>query len=50
MIWVWQVKPSLFYGDIVRSFAETCNLPVACYIVSGEYGPVVIILELSPFN
>lgn len=31
------VKPSLFYTDIVRSFADKKTLPVACYVVSGEY-------------
>ncbi|KAF1331179.1 Vacuolar protein, partial [Globisporangium splendens] len=31
------VKPSLFYADIVKSFADKKTLPVACYIVSGEY-------------
>jgi porphobilinogen synthase len=31
------VKPSLFYGDIVQSFASKKTLPVACYVVSGEY-------------
>ncbi|DBA02422.1 TPA: hypothetical protein N0F65_008636 [Lagenidium giganteum] len=31
------VKPSLFYADIVQSFAAQKSLPVACYIVSGEY-------------
>jgi porphobilinogen synthase len=31
------VKPALFYGDIIRRFAETAQRPVACYVVSGEY-------------
>ncbi|WDE98737.1 porphobilinogen synthase [Lentisphaera profundi] len=31
------VKPGLAYLDIVRSFAETSDLPVAVYNVSGEY-------------
>ncbi|RLN95044.1 hypothetical protein BBJ28_00023786 [Nothophytophthora sp. Chile5] len=31
------VKPSLFYADIVASFAAKKSLPVACYLVSGEY-------------
>lgn len=31
------VKPSLFYTDIVASFAAKKTLPVACYVVSGEY-------------
>jgi porphobilinogen synthase len=31
------VKPALFYGDIVARFAACQTVPVACYIVSGEY-------------
>lgn len=31
------VKPCLFYGDIIKSFAETSDVPVAVYVVSGEY-------------
>lgn len=31
------VKPSLFYTDIVRTFANTGTVPVVCYVVSGEY-------------
>ena len=31
------VKPALFYGDIIKEFAQKSNLPVACYVVSGEY-------------
>jgi len=31
------VKPALFYGDIIKEFAQTSVLPVACYVVSGEY-------------
>jgi len=31
------VKPSLFYGDIVKSVSENAQVPVACYVVSGEY-------------
>ncbi|OQR81421.1 delta-aminolevulinic acid dehydratase [Thraustotheca clavata] len=31
------VKPSLFYGDIVKELSEKKLVPVACYIVSGEY-------------
>lgn len=31
------VKPSLFYADIVARFAAEKTVPVACYIVSGEY-------------
>jgi porphobilinogen synthase len=31
------VKPALFYSDIIQSFANQAERPVACYIVSGEY-------------
>jgi porphobilinogen synthase len=31
------VKPALFYGDIISSFAQKGDVPVAAYIVSGEY-------------
>lgn len=31
------VKPSLFYTDIVARLAAKQALPVACYVVSGEY-------------
>lgn len=31
------VKPCLFYGDIVKAFAEAADVPVAVYVVSGEY-------------
>nr|AKG25419.1 HemB [Hematodinium sp. SG-2015] len=31
------VKPSLWYGDIIRSFAQNSDVPVAAYVVSGEY-------------
>ena len=31
------VKPALFYGDIISEFAKTADVPVAVYIVSGEY-------------
>lgn len=31
------VKPALFYGDIIAKFKENSNLPVAAYVVSGEY-------------
>ena len=31
------VKPALFYGDIIRDMASLSNLPVACYVVSGEF-------------
>ncbi|KAF1792426.1 Delta-aminolevulinic acid dehydratase, active site [Phytophthora cactorum] len=31
------VKPSLFYSDIVASFAAKKTVPVVCYLVSGEY-------------
>lgn len=32
------VKPSLFYGDIIKEFTQRQqSLPVAAYVVSGEY-------------
>jgi porphobilinogen synthase len=31
------VKPCLFYGDIIRKFSESSNVPIAAYVVSGEY-------------
>ncbi|GBG28226.1 Delta-aminolevulinic acid dehydratase [Hondaea fermentalgiana] len=31
------VKPALFYGDIIKEYAQRSVLPIACYIVSGEY-------------
>mmetsp|Transcript_3430 Transcript_3430/g.5243 ORF Transcript_3430/g.5243 Transcript_3430/m.5243 type:complete len:333 (+) Transcript_3430:64-1062(+) len=31
------VKPCLFYGDIVKEYSQQSNLPIACYVVSGEY-------------
>ncbi|KAF4660662.1 hypothetical protein FOZ61_003853 [Perkinsus olseni] len=31
------VKPCLFYGDIIRQFKESCNIPIVAYVVSGEY-------------
>lgn len=31
------VKPSLFYTDIVQTFAKLKKVPVVAYVVSGEY-------------
>ncbi len=31
------VKPCLMYGDIIRTFRAKANVPVAVYVVSGEY-------------
>jgi porphobilinogen synthase len=31
------VKPSLFYGDLVKELSAKKLVPVACYVVSGEY-------------
>jgi porphobilinogen synthase len=31
------VKPGLFYGDLIKTFSEQSLLPIAVYIVSGEY-------------
>ena len=34
------VKPALAYMDLIRRVRDTCDLPVACYNVSGEYAMV----------
>ena len=34
------VKPAMTYLDIVREVADTVNVPVAAYSVSGEYAMV----------
>ena len=34
------VKPALAYMDLIRSVREFCDVPVACYNVSGEYSMV----------
>jgi porphobilinogen synthase len=34
------VKPALAYMDLIRRVRESCDLPVACYNVSGEYAMV----------
>ncbi|KAI9895403.1 hypothetical protein PsorP6_018709 [Peronosclerospora sorghi] len=34
------VKPTLFYSDIVASFAAKNLVPVVCYLVSGKYNMV----------
>jgi porphobilinogen synthase len=34
------VKPALAYMDLIRSVRESCDLPVACYNVSGEFAMV----------
>jgi len=34
------VKPALAYMDLIRSVRDFCDLPVACYNVSGEYAMV----------
>jgi len=31
------VKPSLMYTDIIADFKARCDVPVAAYVVSGEY-------------
>ena len=31
------VKPALFYTDIIQSYSKSANVPIAAYIVSGEY-------------
>jgi porphobilinogen synthase len=34
------VKPALAYMDLIRSVRDFCDLPVACYNVSGEFAMV----------
>ena len=34
------VKPALSYLDIIRDIKQICNVPIACYNVSGEYSMV----------
>jgi len=34
------VKPALAYLDVLREVADTVDLPVACYNVSGEYSMI----------
>jgi porphobilinogen synthase len=34
------VKPALAYMDLIRRVREACDVPVACYNVSGEYAMV----------
>jgi porphobilinogen synthase len=34
------VKPAMAYMDLIRSVRDFCDLPVACYNVSGEYAMV----------
>jgi porphobilinogen synthase len=34
------VKPALAYMDLIRAVREVCDVPVACYNVSGEYAMV----------
>ena len=34
------VKPALAYMDLIRAVRENCDVPVACYNVSGEYAMV----------
>lgn len=41
------VKPAMTYLDIVREVADTVNVPVAAYSVSGEYAMVKAAAELG---
>ncbi|WP_099467985.1 porphobilinogen synthase [Konateibacter massiliensis] len=41
------VKPALSYLDVIRDVAETVNLPVAAYSVSGEYAMVKAAAEMG---
>ena len=34
------VKPALAYMDVIRRVRDACDVPVACYNVSGEYAMV----------
>jgi porphobilinogen synthase len=34
------VKPALAYMDLIRRVRDACDVPVACYDVSGEYAMV----------
>jgi porphobilinogen synthase len=34
------VKPALAYMDLIRRVRDACDVPVACYNVSGEYSMV----------
>jgi porphobilinogen synthase len=34
------VKPALAYMDLIRRVRDACDVPVACYNVSGEYAMV----------
>jgi porphobilinogen synthase len=34
------VKPALAYMDLIRAVRDACDVPVACYNVSGEYAMV----------
>ncbi len=34
------VKPAMAYGDVIREVADTVDVPVAAYSVSGEYAMV----------
>jgi porphobilinogen synthase len=34
------VKPALAYMDLIRRVREACDVPVACYNVSGEFSMV----------
>ena len=34
------VKPALAYLDVIRMVSDACDLPLACYNVSGEYALV----------
>jgi porphobilinogen synthase len=34
------VKPALAYLDVIARVSDSCNVPVACYNVSGEYSMI----------
>ena len=39
------VKPAMSYLDIIHDIKQMCNVPIACYNVSGEYSMVKAVAE-----
>ena len=44
------VKPGMPYLDIIRRVADTYNIPVAAYQVSGEYAMIAIAAEAGAID
>ncbi|HEY8594418.1 MAG TPA: porphobilinogen synthase, partial [Devosiaceae bacterium] len=44
------VKPGMAYLDIIRRVADTYNIPVAAYQVSGEYAMIAIAAEAGAID